>query len=142
MRVGYAFVVTDLFHVGQLRHLRMAKKLCDYLIVGILSNEAVASYKREPIIPFDERVDIINAIDFVDMVVRQDDRDPTETLKRLTEDGWHIDLLIHADDWPEIPGSEYIKSVGGKVVRTPYGASLTTTTKIIEKIIDRAGCVT
>jgi len=142
MRFGYAFVVADLFHVGQLRHLRMAKKLCDYLIVGILSNEAVASYKREPIIPFDERVDIINAIDFVDMVVRQDDRDPTETLKRLTEDGWHIDLLIHADDWPEIPGSEYIKSVGGKVVRTPYGASLTTTTKIIEKIIDRAGCVT
>lgn len=132
--VGYAFVVADLFHAGQLRHLRMAKKLCDFLIVGILSNEAVASYKREPIMPFDERVDLINALDFVDMVVRQDDRDPTETLKRLTEDGWHIDLLIHADDWPEIPGSDYVKSIGGRVVRTPYGKSLTSTTNIIDKI--------
>jgi len=134
MIVGYVFVVADLFHAGQLRHLRMAKKLCDFLIVGVLTDVAVATYKRKPITPFDERVDIINALDFIDMVVRQDDRDPTETLKRLTEDGWHIDLLIHADDWPEIPGSEYIKSIGGRVVRTPYGKSLSSTTKIIEKI--------
>lgn len=129
-------MVADLLHAGQLRHLRIAKKLCDFLIVGILTDEAVATYKRHPIIPFDERVDIVNAFDFVDMVIRQDDRDPTETLKRLTEDGWYIDLLIHADDWPEIPGSDYIKSIGGKVARTPYGTSLTTTTKIIEKIIN------
>jgi len=127
-------VVADLFHAGQLRHLRMAKKLCDTLIVGILTDVAVATYKRQPIIPFDERVDLINALDFVDMVVRQDDRDPTETLKRLTEDGWHIDLLIHGDDWSEIPGSDYIKSIGGRVVRTPYGNSLTSTTELIEKI--------
>ena len=129
-------MVADLLHAGQLRHLRIAKKLCDFLIVGILTDEAVATYKRHPIIPFDERVDIVNAFDFVGMVIRQDDRDPTETLKRLTEDGWYIDLLIHADDWPEIPGSDYIKSIGGRVARTPYGTSLTTTTKIIEKIIN------
>jgi len=134
MTVGYVFVVADLFHSGQLRHLRMANKLCDFLIVGVLTDVAVATYKRKPITPFDERVDIINALDFVDMVVRQDDRDPTETLKRLKEDGWHVDLLIHADDWPEIPGSEYVKSIGGRVVRTPYGKSLSSTTKIIEKI--------
>jgi len=129
-------MVADLLHAGQLRHLRIAKKLCDFLIVGILTDEAVATYKRHPIIPFDERVDLVNAFDFVGMVIRQDDRDPTETLKRLTEDGWYIDLLIHADDWPEIPGSDYIKSIGGRVARTPYGTSLTTTTKIIEKIIN------
>jgi len=129
-------MVADLLHAGQLRHLRIAKKLCDFLIVGVLTDEAVATYKRHPIIPFDERVDLVNAFDFVGMVIRQDDRDPTETLKRLTEDGWHIDLLIPADDWPEIPGSDYIKSIGGRVARTPYGTSLTTTTKIIEKIIN------
>jgi len=137
MTVGYVFVVADLFHAGQLRHLRMAEKLCDFLIVGVLTDVAVATYKRKPITPFDERVDIINALDFVDMVVRQDDRDPTETLKRLTKDGWQVDLLIHADDWPEIPGSEYVKSVGGRIVRTPYGKSLSSTTKIIEKIRGR-----
>ena len=137
MTVGYVFVVADLFHAGQLRHLRMAKKLCDFLIVGVLTDLAVATYKRKPITPFDERVDIINALDFINMVVRQDDRDPTETLKRLTVDGWHVDLLIHADDWPEIPGSEYIKSVGGRVIRTPYYQGKSTT-KIIETIMDRA----
>ncbi|GAG91286.1 unnamed protein product [marine sediment metagenome] len=76
MRIGYAFVVADLFHVGQLRHLRIAKGLCDFLIVGVLTDEAVASYKREPITSFDERVDIVQALSLVDMVVRQDSRDP------------------------------------------------------------------
>lgn len=136
MRIGYAFVVADLFHVGQLRHLRLAKRLCDFLIVGVLSDKAVASYKRDPIIPFDERVNIINALDFVDMVVSQDGRDPTETLKSLVRDGWDVELLIHGDDWSEIPGSDYIKSIGGRVVRTPYGTSLNSTTKIIDKIRD------
>jgi len=138
MRVGYAFVVADLFHVGQLRHLRLAKRLCDFLIVGVLTDEAVTSYKREPIIPFRERVDIINALDFVDMVIRQEGRDPTETLKDLVRDGWDVELLIHGDDWPEIPGSDYVKSIGGRVVRTPYGVSMNSTTKIIEKIRGRS----
>ncbi len=138
MRIGYAFVVADLFHVGQLRHLRMAKRLCDFLIVGVLTDQAVASYKREPIIPFDERVEIINALDFVGIVVRQDSRDPTETLKSLVKEGWNIELLIHGDDWPEIPGSKYIKSIGGRVARSPYGISAASTTKIIEKIRTRS----
>jgi len=138
MRVGYAFVVADLFHVGQLRHLRLAKRLCDFLIVGVLTDEAVTSYKREPIIPFRERVDIINALDFVDMVIRQEGRDPTQTLKDLVRDGWDVELLIHGDDWPEIPGSDYVKSIGGRVVRTPYGVSMNSTTKIIEKIRGRS----
>lgn len=138
MKIGYAFVVADLFHMGQLRHLRLAKRLCDFLIVGVLTDESVASYKREPIIHFDERVDIINALDFVDMVVRQDSRDPTETLKSLLKEGWNIELLIHGDDWLEIPGSEYIKSIGGKVARTPYGVSTDSTTKIIDKIRGRS----
>lgn len=45
--LGYDFLVADLFHVGQLRHLRMAKKLCDTLSVGVLTDEATASYKEE-----------------------------------------------------------------------------------------------
>jgi len=133
LKIGYAFVVGDLFHIGILRFLRMAKELCDFLIVGVLTDEAAESYKRKPIIPFDERVNIIQSLRYVDMVVTQDSRDPTGTLKRLVEDGWSIDLLIHGDDWPEIPGSDYIKSIGGKVVRTPY-YNPQSTTKILNKI--------
>lgn len=135
-KVGYSFVVGDLFHFGILRFLKMAKQTCDFLIVGVLTDEAAASYKRRPVIPFDERVDIIRSMKCVDMVVTQDSRDPSETLKRLINDGWDVKLLIHGDDWPEIPGSDYMKSIGGRVIRTPYYQGRSTT-KIIETIIDR-----
>ncbi|GAH54640.1 unnamed protein product [marine sediment metagenome] len=106
------------------------------MIVGVLTDGATASYKRQPVIPFDERVDIIRSLRCVDMVVSQDSRDPSETLKRLISDGWDVKLLIHGDDWPEIPGSEYMKSVGGRIMRTPYYQNQSTT-KIIATIIDR-----
>lgn len=126
-------MVGDLFHIGVLRLLQTAKQMCDFLIVGVLTNKAVKSYKRRPIIPFDERVDIVRSLKCVDMVVTQDSRDPTETLKRLMNDGWKVRLLIHGDDWPEIPGSDYIKSIGGRVVRTPYYKDRSTT-QIIDKV--------
>lgn len=134
--IGYAFVVADLFHLGILRFLEMAEQICDFLIVGVLTDEAATSYKRQPVIPFDERVDIIRSLKCVDMAVTQDSRDPSETLKRLTSDGWDVKLLIHGDDWPEIPGSDYMKSIGGRVIRTPYYQGRSTT-KTIKAIIDR-----
>ena len=134
--IGYAFVVADLFHLGILRFLEMAEQICDFLIVGVLTDEATASYKRQPVIPFDERVDIIRSLKCVDMVVTQDSRDPSETLKRLISDGWDVELLIHGDDWPDIPGSDYMKSIGGRVIRTPYYQGRSTT-KTIKTIIDR-----
>ncbi len=134
--IGYAFVVADLFHFGILRFLEMAEQTCDFLIVGVLTDEAAASYKRQPVIPFDERVDIIRSLKCVDMVVTQDSRDPSETLKRLISDGWDVELLIHGDDWPDIPGSDYMKSIGGRVIRTPYYQGRSTT-KTIKAIIDR-----
>lgn len=134
--IGYAFVVGDLFHLGILRFLEMAEQTCDFLIVGVLTDEAATSYKRRPVIPFDERVDIIRSLKCVDMVVTQDSRDPSETLKRLISDGWDVELLIHGDDWPDIPGSDYMKSIGGRVIRTPYYQGRSTT-KTIKAIIDR-----
>ncbi|MCW4051234.1 MAG: adenylyltransferase/cytidyltransferase family protein [Candidatus Bathyarchaeota archaeon] len=133
MSAGYAFVVADILHVGILRYLEISKSLCDFLIVGVLTDEAAASYKRKPVIPFDERVDMIRALRCVDMVVRQNVRDPGDTIKELVDNGWNINLLTHGDDWPEIPGSDYIKSVGGRVIRTPYYLRQSTT-EILEKI--------
>lgn len=131
--IGYAFVVADILHVGILRYLEISKSLCDFLIVGVLTNEAAASYKHEPMIPFDERMDLIRALRCVDMAVRQDSRDPTETIRELAEDGWDVKILTHGNDWPEIPGSEYIKSIGGRIVRTPYYGPQSTT-MILKKV--------
>jgi len=130
MKVGYAFVVADLFHVGHLQFLEKAKSHVDILIVGVLTDEATASYKRKPVIPLSERMRIIQALNCVDGVVEQDARDPTQTMKKLLV---HIDVLFHGDDWNQIPGRTYIESIGGKLVTLPYYTAQTTT-RIIEQI--------
>lgn len=133
MTIGYAFVVADLFHIGHLQFLESAKKYCDYLIVGVLTDVATESYKRTPIIPLSERIRIVGALRCVDTVVIQSSRDPTETMKALVRAGIDIKILLHGDDWKEIPGTEYIESIGGKLVKLPYYKHHTTT-QIIEKI--------
>ncbi|GAJ02049.1 unnamed protein product, partial [marine sediment metagenome] len=61
-------MVCDLFHVGHLKFLRAAKEHCDYLIVGVLTDEAVRAYKRQPVMPLNERVEIVRALRCVNKV--------------------------------------------------------------------------
>lgn len=94
-KIGYTTGVFDLFHIGHLNILRSAKEQCEYLIVGVSTDELVESYKRKrPIIPFNERVAIVEAIRYVDKVV------PQTTMNKI--DAWqtlHFDALFHGDDW-------------------------------------------
>ena len=129
--VGYTFHGGDLFHVGHLHQLKECYKHCDILWVGVLSDKALASYKRLPVIPYEQRAEIYRAIKYVDVVIMQDSRDPTENLERLEPD-----ILFHADDWDEIPGKEWIESHGGKLITTPYFKG-TSTTDIIRRILKR-----
>ena len=125
----YAFVCADLFHIGHLRALEQAKELGEYLIVGVLTDEAMESYKRKPIIPFEERAEIVDALECVDQTVWQDALDPTENLKT-----WKPDILVHGDDWGEdFPGAEYMRSIGKQAIRTKYYIGQSST-KIIEEI--------
>ena len=130
MRVRvYAYVVADLLHLGHLRALQQAKSLGDYLIVGVLTDEAVVAYKRWPIIPFEERLELVANLKCVDEVVRQGTLDPTENLKKLD-----VDIVVHGDDWDEnFPGATYMRSIGKKAIRTAYYKGQSTT-EIIEWI--------
>ena len=77
--IGYTSGVYDLFHVGHLNLLRRAKSMCDRLIVGVSSDELVRKIKKKStIIPFDERINIVQSIKFVDMTIPQ--RDPDKYL--------------------------------------------------------------
>ena len=92
---GYTTGVFDLFHIGHLNILKKAKEQCDFLIVGVSTDELVESYKHKtPIVPYDERKEIVEAIKYVDMVVPQRTLDKLEAWEKYRFDG-----LFHGDDW-------------------------------------------
>lgn len=94
-KIGYTTGVFDLFHIGHLNILRRAKEQCEYLIVGISTDELVESYKhKQPVIPFAERVEIVKAIRYVDEVVPQTSMNKLEAWERL-----HFNVLFHGSDW-------------------------------------------
>ena len=94
-KVGYTTGVFDMFHVGHLNILKKAKEQCDYLIVGVSTDENVQSYKNKtPIIPYEERKMIVESIKYVDQVVPQENMDKYDAWKRLK-----FDVIFHGSDW-------------------------------------------
>lgn len=84
-----------MFHIGHLNILHRAKQHCDYLIVGVSTDELCQSYKhKKPIVPYEERKSIVEAIRFVDEVVPQIDRDKFGAWKKLK-----FDVMFVGDDW-------------------------------------------
>ena len=138
--VGYTAGVFDLFHIGHLNIIKRAKERCDYLIVAVSTDELVQRYKnRKPVIPYEERKEIVEAIKYVDMVVPQIDRDKVGAAKR-----YDIDMMLVGDDWK---GSEvfesvdrYLKSIGREgVVYLPYTKNVSSTLikEVLSTIYDR-----
>lgn len=106
-KIGYTTGVFDMFHIGHLNILRRAKEQCEYLIVGVSTDENVMSYKHhKPIIPFEERKAIVESIRYVDKVVPQDNMDKMQAWEKL-----HFDAMFHGDDWK---GSDMYKEIETK----------------------------
>ena len=103
-KVGYVQGSFDMFHIGHLNLIKNAKSICDYLIVGVNSDELMKSFKHKtPIIPEDERLEIIEAIRYVDEAHIVTNRDKLEAL-----DKFHYQALIMGDDWK---GTDFYKKV-------------------------------
>lgn len=95
VRIGYTTGVYDLFHIGHLNILRNAKLECDYLIVGVTTDVLSLEVKeRRPIIPFAERMAIVESIRYVDMVVPQTNYDKLEAWNNLK-----FNIMFVGDDW-------------------------------------------
>lgn len=93
--VRYTTGVFDMFHIGHLNILRKAKAQCNHLIVGVTLDEVVQQYKDKiPVIPFEERMQIVGAIKYVDEVVPQVSMNKMEAWKKL-----HFDVMFHGNDW-------------------------------------------
>lgn len=137
--VGYTTGVFDLFHIGHLNVLKRAKELCEYLIVGVSTDEAVLEYKhKKPVIPFEERAAIVAAIRYVDRVVPQTTMD-----KRKAWEALHFDVLFHGDDWKGSALYEkYAKDFEGtgvEMVFLPHtaGTSSTMLTAVLNEKLER-----
>ncbi len=129
--IGYIAGVFDLFHVGHLNMFRRAKEQCDYLIVGVVSDESVMKNKKTmPCISFEERMDLVASCRYVDEAVAlpTDKGDTDEAYRR-----YHFDVQFSGSDYEQDPvwlaKKEYLKKRGADLVFFPYTQS-TSSTKI------------
>lgn len=122
----------DILHPGHTRYLYSARDLGDYLIVAVNSDRSVRGIKGKdrPVIPEQERAELLAALGCVDGVVIFDEEDPLEVITRLLP---HV--LVKGGDWAEdeIIGAEVVKKAGGEVRRIPFETGYSTT-DIIAKI--------
>lgn len=134
----YTNGVYDMFHIGHVNALRNAKKICDTLVVGVHPDDVVQKYKHKtPIIPFEERIEVVKAVKYPDIVVKDSEHyvfdmtiatDPA--LKK-----YHIDTLIcgddHINDYKEF--EKPLKEAGIEIIYLPYTKSQSST-KIRNKL--------
>ena len=133
MVIGYTCGVYDLFHIGHLNLLKNAKGLCDKLIVGVSVDKLVEYKNKRAVIPFEERIEIVRSIKFVDAAIPQEELDKYKMWEKL-----HFDILFVGDDWYNTPSwqemEEKFKAVGVRVVYFPYTKG-TSSTLINETLV-------
>jgi D-beta-D-heptose 7-phosphate kinase/D-beta-D-heptose 1-phosphate adenosyltransferase len=126
----------DLLHLGHVRYLRQARSLGDLLVVGVNSDRSVEVLKgpSRPVVPQDERAEVLAALESVDLVTIFDEEDPGELIEAVQPD-----VLVKGGDWPleEIVGRETVIARGGKVLALPYVAGMATSS-MIERILRRS----
>ena len=124
----------DILHPGHARYLWAARELGDYLVVAVNSDRSVKAIKAKerPIVPEQERAEMVAAMEFVDGVVIFDEENPLKIIEFLLPN-----VLVKGGDWGEdqIVGSDVVKKAGGEVRRIPFVPGYSTTI-IIKKISD------
>jgi len=135
MTIGYTAGVFDLFHIGHLNLMKNAKGMCDKLVVGVTVDSLVIYKGKHAIIPFQDRIEIVRSIKYVDAAIPQRNMDKLDTCKRLG-----AQILFVGDDWY---GTEKWKNyeqefnaAGIRIVYFPYTAGVSST--MIQRTLDSA----
>lgn len=115
--VVYTSGTFDMLHANHIKMIEYARSLGDILIVGVNTDELVESYKSQPIIPFDERIALVKALKYPDIVIPQHSLDHADKVRKL-----NFDVFVVGDDWAG--KYDYLKEQGVSVVYFPYGAGV------------------
>lgn len=119
MIIGYTTGVYDLFHIGHLNMLKNAKGMCDKLIVGVTTDELVSYKNKRAVIPFDERIEIIRSIKYVDAAIAQESMDKFEAWNKLK-----FDIMFVGDDWYNTEKwndlEKQFRDIGVRIIYFPY----------------------
>lgn len=123
----------DLLHAGHVRCLQEARSLGDVLVVGLNSDASVRTLGKggdRPLVPQDQRAEVLSALAAVDMVVVFDDPTPAALIQQIKPD-----VLVKGGDWPieSIVGADFVQAQGGRVVNIPLVKGLSTT-ELIRRI--------
>ena len=135
-KIGYTTGCFDLFHIGHLNILKRARLECDYLIVGVTSDElSISAKKKRLVIPFQERMDIVESIKFVDEVVPQTSYDKMEAWNNLKFDKMFVgDDWKGTDQWNQI--EKEFSQYGVEIIYFPYTAHTSST--VLRKILSKS----
>lgn len=127
MVIGYTTGVFDMFHIGHLNILKRAREQCDYLIVGVTTDELCLSRKKKrPVINEKDRIEIIRAIRYVDEAVFQEDMNKCKAVEK-----YHADVVFVGSDWKGTPAwNQYEREfaeLGCRVVYLEYTKGISST---------------
>lgn len=118
-KIGYTTGVFDLFHIGHLNILKKAKEQCDFLIVGVTTDDLISYKNKEAFIPFTDRIKIVESIKYVDKVVPQVNMNKMEAWENLK-----FEVMFVGSDWQGterwIEYEKQFRQVGVEVVYIPY----------------------
>ena len=118
--VGYVPGAWDMFHVGHLNILLRARELCDHLVVGVVTDEVLFAVKnKQPVVPLEERMEVVSALGVVDRVVPDFAGDKLDAWRRH-----RFDVLFKGDDWRGTAKGQRLERdmalVGVQVLYFPY----------------------
>jgi glycerol-3-phosphate cytidylyltransferase len=125
--VGYVPGAWDMFHIGHLNILLRARELCSRLVVGVVTDEALARAKgRPPVVPLLERAEVVAHLDMVDDVVIDFSANKLQAWERI-----RFDVLFKGDDWRGTAKGDKLEAdlatVGVAVCYFPYTAHTSST---------------
>lgn len=126
MVIGYTTGVFDLFHIGHVNILRNAKSMCDKLIVGVSIDSLVLYKGKKPVIPFEQRIEVVRSCKYVDLAVPQENMDKVDAYRR-----YKFDIMFVGDDWYQTNKWEELErqfaDLNVKIIYFPYTKNVSTT---------------